>query len=311
MKKEIHAVTGAFGYSGKSIARNLLNDGHEVITLTNSLKRKHSFGDRIKAHPFHFDEPEKLTESLRGVSVLYNNYWVRFNHRTFTFAEAVRNTETLFRAAKEAGVQRIVHVSITNPSVDSSLEYFSGKARLEQTLKDSGIPYSVLRPAVLFGKEDMLINNIAWAVRHIPFLMVFGDGAYKLQPIHVDDMAALAVQQGKETSNTVINAIGPETFTYRELLETVADIIGKRRPVITVPPAIGHLTGWIAGKFLNDVLITRDEIKGLMDNLLYVDSSPTGKRKLTDWAKENADNLGRKYSNELTRRSDREMEYSF
>ncbi len=132
MKKEIHAVTGAFGYSGKSIARKLLHDGHEVITLTNSLKRKNPFGDQIKAHPFHFDEPEKLTESLRGVSVLYNNYWVRFNHRTFTFAEAVRNTETMFRAAKEAGVQRIVHVSITNPSIDSRLEYFSGKARLEQ-----------------------------------------------------------------------------------------------------------------------------------------------------------------------------------
>ncbi|MCW5201526.1 NmrA family NAD(P)-binding protein [Desulfobulbus sp. US4] len=310
MKKEIHAVTGAFGYSGKSIARKLLHDGHEVITLTNSLKRKNPFGDQIKAHPFHFDEPEKLTESLRGVSVLYNNYWVRFNHRTFTFAEAVRNTETMFRAAKEAGVQRIVHVSITNPSIDSRLEYFSGKARLEQALMDSGIPCSILRPGVLFGKEDILINNIAWAVRHIPLAIVFGDGEYKLQPIHVDDLAALAVQQGKETGNSIINAIGPETFTYRELLTTVAEIIGKRRPVVSVPPAIGHLTGWIAGKFLNDVLITRDEIKGLMDNLLYVNSPPTGKTKLTDWAKENADSLGRKYSNELTRRLDREVEYS-
>ncbi|WLE98077.1 MAG: NmrA family NAD(P)-binding protein [Candidatus Electrothrix communis] len=310
MKKEIHAVTGAFGYSGKSIARRLLHDGHEVITLTNSLKRKNPFGDQIKAHPFHFDEPEKLTESLRGVSVLYNNYWVRFNHRTFTFAEAVRNTETMFRAAKEAGVQRIVHVSITNPSANSPLEYFSGKDRLEQALMDSGIPCSILRPGVLFGKEDILINNIAWAVRHIPLAIVFGDGEYKLQPIHVDDLAALAVQQGKETGNSIINAIGPETFTYRELLTTVAEIIGKRRPVVSVPPAIGHLTGWIAGKFLNDVLITRDEIKGLMDNLLYVNSPPTGKTKLTDWAKENADSLGRKYSNELTRRLDREVEYS-
>lgn len=310
MKKEIHAVTGAFGYSGKSIARRLLNDGHEVITLTNSWKRKNPFGDRIKAHPFHFDEPEKLTESLQGVSVLYNTYWVRFNHKAFTFAEAVRNTETMFRAAKEAGVQKIVHVSITNPSANSPLEYFSGKARLEQALMDSGISCSILRPGVLFGKEDILINNIAWAVRHIPLAIVFGDGEYKLQPMHVDDLAALAVQQGKETGNSIINAIGPETFTYRELLTTVAEIINKRRPVVSVPPAIGHLTGWVAGKFLNDVLITRDEIKGLMDNLLYVDSPPTGKTKLTDWAKENADSLGWKYSNELTRRLDREVEYS-
>ncbi|MCI5143401.1 MAG: NAD-dependent epimerase/dehydratase family protein, partial [Candidatus Electrothrix sp. ATG1] len=100
MKKEIHAVTGAFGYSGKSIAQRLLHEGHEVITLTNSWKRKNPFGHQVKAHPFHFDEPKKLIESLRGVSVLYNTYWVRFNHKNFTFAQAVRNTETLFRAAK-------------------------------------------------------------------------------------------------------------------------------------------------------------------------------------------------------------------
>ncbi|MCI5158121.1 MAG: NAD-dependent epimerase/dehydratase family protein, partial [Candidatus Electrothrix sp. AUS1_2] len=275
MKKELHAVTGAFGYSGKSIARKLLDEGHEVMTITNSRKRKNSFGDQIKAYPFHFDEPEKLTESLRGVSVLYNTYWVRFNHRNFTFAEAVRNTETMFKAAKEAGVRKIVHVSITNPSIDSPLEYFSGKARLEQALRESGLSYAILRPGVLFGKEDILINNIAWAVRHIPVSLVFGDGAYKLQPMYVDDLADLAVQQGKGRENTIINAIGPETFTYRELLETVAEIIGKRRPIISVPPSIGWLTGWLAGKFLNDVLITRDEIEGLMSNLLYVDTPTT------------------------------------
>jgi NADH dehydrogenase len=310
MNKEVHAVTGAFGYSGKSIARKLLQEGHQIITLTNSWKRENSFDGQIKAYPFHFDEPEKLTESLQGVSVLYNTYWVRFNHKKFTFAEAVRNTETLFKAAKDAGVQRIVHVSITNPSIDSPLEYFSGKARLEQTLRESGVSYAMLRPGVLFGKEDILINNIAWGVRHIPSSLVFGDGAYKLQPIYVDDLADLAVQQGKKTENSVINAIGPETFTYRELLETVAEIIGKHRPVISVSPAVGYVTGWVLGKFLNDVLITRDEIEGLMTNLLYVDTPPTGKTKLTDWAKDNADTLGRKYSNELTRRLDRKVEYS-
>lgn len=310
MTKELHAVTGAFGYSGKSIARKLLQEGHEVMTITNSWKRKNSFDDQIKAYPFHFDEPDKLTESLRGVSVLYNTYWVRFNHKHFTFAEAVRNTETLFKAAKEAGVQRIVHVSITNPSIDSRLEYFSGKARLEQTLMESGLSYAILRPGVLFGKEDILINNIAWVTRHIPFSLVFGDGAYKLQPIYVDDLAELAVQQGKKTENAVINAIGPETFTYRELLESVTEIIGKRRPVIPVPPAIGHWTGWVTGKFFNDVLITRDEIEGLMTNLLYVDTPPTGTTKLSDWARENAESLGRTYSNELIRRLDREVEYS-
>jgi len=156
MENELHAVTGAFGYSGKYIAKRLIDKGHRVITITNSLDRKSPFGDKIKVFPFNFDEPEKLEETLQGVSVLYNTYWVRFNHKTFTHADAVRNTEIMFRAAKGAGVKRIVHISITNPSIDSPIEYFSGKARLEKTLIESGISYSILRPTVIFGKEEFI-----------------------------------------------------------------------------------------------------------------------------------------------------------
>ena len=215
--REIHAVTGAFGYSGKYIAHRLLAAGHQVITLTNSLKRENPFGNKIKAYPFNFDNFDALVASLEGVSVLYNTYWVRFNHETFQHETAISNTQTLFKAAKAAGVQRIVHVSITNPSLDSPLEYFHGKAVLEESLKATGIPYAILRPTVLFGKEDILINNIAWMLRKFPVFGVFGNGRYRIQPIYVDDLAQLAVEQGKSRENKIINAIGPEIFTYREL----------------------------------------------------------------------------------------------
>jgi nucleoside-diphosphate-sugar epimerase len=309
MNQEIHAVTGAFGYSGKYIAKKLINEGHNVITLTNSLSRNNPFGNKIQVYPFNFGEPAKLEESLRGVSVLYNTYWVRFNHKTFTHADAVRNTEIMFNAAKKAGVKRIVHISITNPSLDSPLEYFSGKARLEKSLIESGVSYAILRPTVLFGKEDILINNIAWGLRHLPVFGVFGDGQYKMQPIYVDDLADLAIKYGKEDKNIIIDAIGPETFTYRELVKKIGDIIGKRRPVMSVPPAIGYLSGWAIGKIVNDVMITKEEIKGLMANLLYVDSPPTGSTKLTEWAKKHRDTLGLKYTSELARRTDRNSEY--
>jgi NADH dehydrogenase len=179
MDKEIHAVTGAFGYSGKYIAKKLIDDGKKVITITNSLDRENPFSDKIEVYPFNFDAPAKLEETFQGVSVLYNTYWVRFNHKTFTHADAVRNSEIMFTAAKKAGVKRIVHISITNPSLDSPLEYFNGKARLEKSLIDSGISYAILRPTVLFGKEDILINNIAWGLRYFPVFGVFGDGEYK------------------------------------------------------------------------------------------------------------------------------------
>ncbi len=173
-------------------------------------------------------------ELLEGVKVLYNTYWVRFNHRLFTHADAVRNSLTLFEAAKKAGVERIVHVSITNPSSETSLEYFQGKAILEKAVIDSGLSYAILRPAVLFGKEDILINNIAWALRKLPVFGVFGDGNYGIQPIYIDDFADLAVKQGELREDSIINAVGPELFTYKELVKTIGRLIGKNRPVISV-----------------------------------------------------------------------------
>lgn len=305
----IHAVTGAFGYSGKYIAERLLAEGETVITLTNSPHRANSFGDRLRATPFNFGEPSRLVESLRGVSVLYNTYWVRFNHAKFTHADAVRNTLILFDAAKAAGVERIVHVSITNPSEDSPLEYFREKARLERALIESGLSYAILRPTVLFGREDILVNNIAWALRHLPIVGVFGDGQYKIQPIYVDDLAKLAVREGRTRENRVIDAIGPETFTYRGLLETIGEIIGKRRTMMEVSPGVGYAVGWLIGKLVNDVMITREEIAGLMANLLYVDAPPAGHTKLTEWARQRADTLGRNYTSELARRRDRNATY--
>ena len=167
----IHAVTGAFGYSGKYIARRLLDAGHQVLTLTNSPGRENPFGDRIRVSPFNFDRPGQLSASLEGVSVLYNTYWIRFNHPRFTHSEAGRNTRILFEAAQAAGVARVVHISITNPSIASDLEYFRGKAELESALVETGMSCAVARPTVLFGKEDILINNIAWFLRRFS---VFG-----------------------------------------------------------------------------------------------------------------------------------------
>ena len=309
MKQTLHAVTGAFGYSGKYIAKHLLDRGYEVITLTNSPNRENPFAGRVKPFPFNFDNPEELTKSLRGVSVLYNTYWVRFNHKLFKHADAVRNTERLFEAAKEANVERIVHISITNPSGDSPLEYFSGKARLERALADSGISHAILRPTVLFGKEDILINNIAWILRHLPVFGVFGNGEYHLQPIYVNDIAALAVEMGAKRDNVTIDAIGPETFTYRELVKVIGETIGIKRPLISVPPAVGYFTSWILGKFIGDVIITQEEIKGLMADLLHVDSPPVGTTRLTDWMREHADSLGRRYTSELARRKDTTHQY--
>lgn len=299
---ELHVVTGGLGYSGRYIARRLIAAGARTRTLTSSQGRPNPFGDRLEIQPLNFDRPTELAESLRGAAVLYNTYWVRFNHRNFQHAAAVKNTLVLFEAARLAGVRRVVHVSITNPSEESPLEYFGGKARLEKALRNSGMSWAILRPTVLFGEEDILINNIAWMLRRFPVFGVFGDGRYRLQPIFVDDLAELAVRQGAGSENVVVNAIGPETFQYRDLVSTIGAVIGCRRPLMSIPPAVGFWFGKLLGAFLRDVPITREEIEGLMANLLYVDDSPAGGTRLTDWARDHAATLGLRYASELARR---------
>jgi len=303
-------VTGAFGYSGRYIAQQLLDAGYSVSTLTNSIQRENAFGDQVRALPFNFDQPSRLQESLAGVEVLINTYWVRFDHPLFSHCEAVRNTKVLFRAAKAAGVRRIVHVSITNPDIHSDLPYFRGKAELEADLQALGVSHCILRPAVLFGREGVLINNIAWSLRHLPVFGIFGSGNYKLQPIYVDDLAALAVEKAAGEQNEVLNAVGPETFTYRELVEVIQRALGLKRLIVSVPPAVGYWAGCMLAWLVGDVVITRQEIRGLMEGRLYVDAAPVGRTRLTEWVGRHRENLGRHYTSELARRRDRYSAYA-
>jgi len=305
----LYVVTGAFGYSGKYMTARLLSAGKRVRTLTNSPRRENPFGTAVEAHPYNFDDPEQLTKSLRGAEALLNTYWVRFDHRDFTHSQAVHNTLRLFEAARRAEVPRIIHISITNPDLKSPLPYFRGKAELESALKDLGISYAILRPAVLFGKEDILINNIAWMLRRFPVFGVFGDGRYKIQPIFVDDQAKIAVEAASRRDNLIMDAIGPETFTYRELVMLIGEAIGRRRPIISVPPSVSLAFGRIVGRIVGDVVITREEIDGLMKNLLMTASPPAGTTSLSQWIVEHRESLGRRYSSELARRRDRRRSY--
>lgn len=302
-------VTGAFGYSGKYITTRLLAAGARVRTLTNSLQRENPFGSDVEAHPYNFDRPDDLVRSLRGARVLFNTYWVRFDHKDFTHTQAVSNTLRLFEAARQAGIERVVHVSITNPSLESALPYFRGKAQLESALRESGLSYAILRPTVLFGREDILINNIAWVLRRFPVFGVFGDGNYRLQPIFVDDLAQLAVEAAGSAENAIVDAIGPETFTYRELVSVIGDAIGRRRPIVSIPPALGVAVGRLVGVVVGDVVVTREEVAGLMQNLLVTSSPPAGHTALSQWILEHRESLGRRYSSELARRRNRHKTY--
>ena len=296
----IHAVTGAFGYSGRAIAARLLEQGARVRSLTGHANRPDPFGGRVEVAPLPFEDPAALRKALDGVEVLYNTYWVRFDHGASTFERAVAHSRQLFRAAAEAGVARVVHVSITNPSEDSPLPYFRGKAQVERSLRDSPLSYAILRPAVFFGGQDVLLNNIAWLLRRLP-LFGMARGGYGLQPIHVDDFARLAVAQGASRERLTMDAVGPEAPSFAELVGWIKAAVGSRSLVATMPWWALRLASRVFGLFLGDVPLTRDEIAGLTANLLVSSERPTGLTSLHAWLGEHGRELGRAWASELER----------
>ena len=298
---EVNVITGAFSYTGKYITRRLLAMGKAVRTLTGHPDNPNPFGDQVRVFPFNFDKPEELVMSLQGATTLYNTYWIRFSHGPVTFDRAVKNTKILIKAAQEAGVQRIVHVSITNPAKTSRLPYFRGKAILEQAIIDSGLSYAIIRPTVIFGTADILINNIAWLLRHFPVFPIFGSGEYCLQPIYVEDMADLVINAGQQEGNLVLDAAGPDIFTFEELVRLIADKLHRRVMIIQANPGSAFYAAKLIEPVVGDVLITRDEIAGLMANLLISQKPPTGHTHLGNWLEQNVDSVGKKYASELNR----------
>jgi uncharacterized protein YbjT (DUF2867 family) len=300
MGRSVHAVTGAFGYSGLHIARLLLAQGTPVRSLTGHPNRPDPFAGKVQVRGLDFDEPRMLRESLADVQVLYNTYWVRFDRGTATHARAVENSRRLFEAAGEAGVERIVHVSITNPSLDSPLPYFKGKAEVEVALARSGLSHAILRPAVFFGGRDVLMNNIAWLLRRLP---VFGvaSGNYRLQPAHVDDLAQLAVKEGASRATVTLDAVGPEVLGFDELVRLVRRAVGSRALVATVPPALVLLAARLMRPLLGDVVLTVDELAGLRASLLVSSGPATLSTRFSSWLGEHTHDIGIRWASELDR----------
>ncbi len=301
--QQLAIVTGAFGYSGKYITRRLLESGVTVKTLTNHPGPASQFAKPVEVIPLNFSNLDALAESLRGADTLVNTYWIRFAHRGLTHERAVENIKTLIAAARQAGVRRFVQISITSASASSPLPYFRGKGIIEDTLRASGLSYAIVRPTVIFGPEDILINNIAWSLRTFPLFMIPGDGEYRLQPVFVEDLAELVVDASRETRNVEIDAVGPEVFTFNELVALLGRTLGIKPRTLHVPPIVALSAASVIGWLKGDVMLTADEIRGLSANLLVSQQPPTTKTRLSAWLRENAATIGAHYFSELARRT--------
>jgi uncharacterized protein YbjT (DUF2867 family) len=296
----VDVVTGAFSFTGRYVAARLLELGREVRTLTRHPQSASPFGSRVEAFPLDF-ELDTLTGRLRGADTLYNTYWIRSPRGNLTFERVLDHTAILLSAAREAGVRRVVQLSVSNASASSVLPYFRGKALAEEALSSSGLSYAIVRPTLVFAREDVLVNNIAWLLRRLPLFVVPGSGRYTLQPVAVEDVAELAVEAGSGTEPTIMDAAGPDIFSFEELVRLVREAVGSRAAIVHGSPRLALGLSALTGKILRDTLVTGAELAGLMGSLLTSQAAPTGTRRFADWLGENADSVGRSYVSERLR----------
>lgn len=294
-------VTGAFSFTGRFIARRLLAQDRRVKTLTNHPQRAGVEDITAEVAPLQFQDRAGLVESMRGADVLYNTYWVRFRHGKVRFGDAIANTRVLLGAARDAGVRKVVHISVSNPSDDSPLDYYAGKARAEKAVRESGLQWAIVRPTLIFGPGDILINNIAWLLRRLPWFGIPGRGDYRLQPVAGEDVAEIATWGAAQTENLTVDAAGPEIIYYSEMVEAIAIAVGRHPRFLHISTRNTVRAARVIGRVMNDVTLNEPELEGLMQELLVSHERPRGTRRLDNWLLSSADVIGRTYASELER----------
>lgn len=299
MTSGLDVVTGAFSYTGSYIAEHLMRQGRKVRTLTRRSRPEGAPKD-VEVVPYSWDR-QSLVGALSDADILYNTYWIRLARGQTTFDEAVNNSRLLVESAREAGVNRIVHVSVTKADQAPYLPYFAGKAEVEAALKESGVSYAIVRPTVVYGREDVLINNIAWLLRHIPVFVIAGSGAYRVRPVHVDDVARICIEAAKSSESLTIDAVGPETMTFEEMVRAIRGAVGSRSVIVHSPRWLLLTIARLLSVFLRDELMSADELRGLMDELVATDGPATGTISFKEWIERNRDTLGRAYVSEMKR----------
>ncbi|HEV8516030.1 MAG TPA: NAD(P)H-binding protein [Candidatus Limnocylindrales bacterium] len=300
-ERPLDAVTGAFSFTGRAIAAHLLAEGREVMTLVRRAPSVDPFGGRVRAVPFDVDDPLRLGADLAGVDTLYNTFWIRFPRGDLTYEVAVERTLRLVEAATRARVRRLVHVSVVNASETGPTAYFAAKARLEREIRGSGLSHAIVRPTLTYGEEDILVNNLCWILRRFPILGVPGDGTYRLQPVHVDDVAAICVRAGRDPGDPIVDAAGPEILVFDDFVRLLGGAVDSRTRVLHLPPPIALAASGLIGIALRDVVLTADEVTELTGSVLVSSAPPAGTTSFPSWVEAHADRLGRRYHSELAR----------
>ena len=248
-------VSGGTGFVGSAIVRELLARGEQVAVMGRSASKiRERFGERVEAREGNVREPATLAPAMAGIDVVVNavqfpNSPIEKRSKGWTFEETdLKGTRNQVDAAKTAGVRRFVYVSGVGASKDADKHWFRFKWEAEKYLQDSGLEWVIVRPTWAYGPGDVSLNRFLGFAKTLPFVPMFGDGRQDMQPVFIDDVGRVVADCATkpEVANTVFEIGGPEVMSMNDVVKTALGVMGKKRPLLHQPAAVGKLIGTLA-----------------------------------------------------------------
>ncbi len=261
------AVLGSSGFIGTHLTLFLLQMGYRLNLLHHRADPDYvSPRGQIESFQGSINDKDAMKRCFEGCSGVYHLVGIIAETRTSTFQRTVaEGTRALVDAAKEAGVKKIFYLSALGTSEDAETEYFRTKHEAERAVIESGLDYTIFRPSVVYGVRDKSLNMIASMVRHSPIIPVIGDGKYRMQPVYVEELAAIMAHASRldVTDGKIYEVGGPEQLTYMEILDIIKRVLGRKRLTVHIPVSWVNAAAAVMEKIFKPAPVTRDQIRML------------------------------------------------
>ena len=270
-------VTGAAGFVGRHVVRELTSRGHEVRALVRTQSRAALIsGPSVEIATGDVLDPGSLTAAFEGVDAVIHLVAIIRERGSLTFSRVNHEgTRNVANAAASAQVKRFVHASTIGASADQTTSYLHSRWLAEQEISQAGFSSTIVRLSLGFGEGDEFTNVLAAQVKLAPVVPIIGDGATRLQPIVVQDIArclVLSYEQDGVAGKTV-EVGGPEHFTYEEMVDLVIETMGARRLKVHLPPRLMGPVVAVMEALMPRSPVTVDQLKMLnLDNTTTLDS---------------------------------------
>lgn len=260
------AVTGGTGFVGRNLVNRLLDENHEITVMSHRKSGENLFDRRVRLVPGTVDSVTEMVPAFHGAQAVYHLVGIISKSRKNTFEKTVtQGTQNVIAACLGAKVKKIIYLSAMGTSESAETAYHKTKFQAEQAIQNSGLDWTIFRASIIYGKNDGFLRMMSKIIRFVPFVPIFGDGKYKIQPLYIKD---LAEAMGKTlltpaASGQIIDVGGPEQLEYVDVMNQLKKALGKRRLNFHIPFGVIKPIAGVLQIILKPAPLTVDMLKML------------------------------------------------